>query len=337
MMVAHSSPLWFVQTHQIGSASSPITFVGLNGNKIPEHFVDNLEEQIPNFRTTDIVLSDTEARVVIKQYDPLYSLASLVTIDDYENYYKNTDRRLNPMHTDAKFVAEPNPYLQWLSYKTPKQESEKLCSRGHDISIALAEGQQFCPTCSKAGTKNLIVPGKMLCMKCNGVIDQGSRKCPECGTIIDDLKKAQQERTLPLHAKDGKENLCPGCVTLGRERPEVMVVKKPSDPQTKSFCPSCGSSWANLCPYCSAPLEKLTVCTKGSDRCIFEGPPIVLCTTCNCPVTPDTAKCPRCFKDLEECNECKKAGNARRMIPKGTQCPEKHTVAEPVAASVGSS
>jgi Tubulin like len=341
MMVAHSSPLWFVQTHQIGSASSPITFVGLNGNKIPEHFVDNLEEQIPNFRTTDIVLSDTDARIVIKQYDPLYSLASLVAIEDYENYYKNTDRRLNPMHTDAKFVQEPNPYMQWLSYKAPEHETEKLCTRGHDIGVALAEGQQFCPICSKAGTKNLIVPGKMLCGKCNAIIDKGSRKCPECATIIDDLKKTLQERTMPLHRPDGKDNLCPGCVTLGRDRPEVMVVKKPGDAQTKSFCPSCGSSWANLCPYCSAALEKSTVCTKGSDRCIFEGPPIVLCTSCSCPVTPDTSKCPRCFKDLVECMECKKTGNARRMLPKGTVCPEKHAAAaepaEPVAAPVGSS
>lgn len=333
LMIAHSSPLWFVQTHQIGSASSPVTFVGLNGIKIPERVVDDLQEQIPNFRTTDIVLSDAEARVVVKQYDPLYSLASMVSIGDYENYYRNTDRKLNPMHTDVKFVAEPNPYMQWLSYKTPEHETIRVCPMGHDITAAVADDAQFCPTCSKTGVKTLIVRGKMLCPKCQGIIDVGSRKCPDCATIIQEDKKAQ-EKTWPL-PKDDKKKTCPGCVTLGRDKPETMVFKEGAGAQAKSFCPSCGSAWANLCPYCGAPLEKPTVCTKGSDRCIFEGPPIVLCTTCDCPVTPDTSKCPRCFKDLIECQECKKDGNAKRMIPKGSQCPEKHSKAdEPVAEPV---
>ena len=123
MLASHSVPLWFVQTHKLGSASQPFTFVGLNGSKIPDNFVDMLKKQIPNFRPTDIVLSDAEPRVLIKQYDPLYSLASLVSIADYENYYKNTDRKMNPMHTDIRFVEEPNPYLQWLSYKSLQDEA----------------------------------------------------------------------------------------------------------------------------------------------------------------------------------------------------------------------
>ena len=118
LMTTHSAPLWFVQTHQIGSASSPITFVGLNGIKVPEGVVSNLQEQIPNFRTTDIVLSDAEPRIVVKQYDPLYSLASMVSIIDYENYYRNTDRRMNPMHTDVKFAAEPNPIFSGYRIKS---------------------------------------------------------------------------------------------------------------------------------------------------------------------------------------------------------------------------
>ncbi|MBY0550690.1 MAG: hypothetical protein K2W95_25650 [Candidatus Obscuribacterales bacterium] len=126
MLVSHSTPLWFVQTHKLGSASQPITFIGLNGTKIPDNVVDNLKKHIPGFRTTDIVLSDVENRVVIKQYDPLYSLASMVSMADYENYYKNTDRKFNPMHTDIKFASEPNPYLQWLSYKSPIDEAAEM-------------------------------------------------------------------------------------------------------------------------------------------------------------------------------------------------------------------
>ncbi|HEY9776281.1 MAG TPA: tubulin-like doman-containing protein [Planktothrix sp.] len=336
LMTTHSAPLWYVQTHQIGSASSPITFVGMNGTKIPEGVVDDLQEQIPNFRTTDIVLSDNEPRIVVKQYDPLYSLASLASIGDYENYYKNTDRRLNPMHTDVKFVNEPNPYLQWLSYKAPEHEAAKVCARGHDVADALAENAQFCPICSNAGIKTLIVPHKKLCPKCHNVIDDHSRKCPDCMAILEGVEdRKSQAATLQL-PKDGKqENLCPGCVSLGRPNPEIMVVKMDGS-QGKSFCPSCGSSWANLCPYCSAPLEKATICTKGSDRCIFESPPILLCAHCTCPVTPDTTKCPRCFKDLVECQECKKEGNFKRMIPKGEECPVRHKAAEPVAAQAAS-
>ena len=304
----------------------------MNGIKIPETVVEDLQEQIPNFRTTDIVLSDVEPRVVVKQYDPLYSLASMNGIADYENYYKNTDRKLNPMHTDVKFVIEPNPYLQWLSYVVPVDETIKVCPIGHDITAALADDAQFCPTCSKSGIKTLIVPNKMLCPKCQHIIDKGSRKCPECSSLIIEDKKAQ-EKTWPL-PRDSKKELCPGCVTLEREHPETMVLKTGAEAGgAKSYCPSCGSAWANLCPYCAAPLEKPTLCTKGSDRCIFEGPPIVLCSSCSCPVTPDTSKCPRCFKDLVECAQCRKEGKEKRMIPKGTECPEKHVkAAEPAEA-----
>jgi len=329
LMTTHSAPLWFVQTHQIGSATSPVTFVGLNGNKVPEGVVDDLQEQIPNFRTTDIVLSDAEPRIVVKQYDPLYSLASLVAINDYENYYKNTDRRMNPMHTDVKFATEPNPYLQWLSYKVPEHEQVKVCPRGHDITEATQNNAQFCPICSAAGFKTLIVPHKTLCPKCQNIIDERSRKCPECFAILDSVEaRKSQAQTLAL-PKNGKENLCPGCVTLGKSNPEVMVIKAGS--QGKAFCPACGSSWADMCPYCNAQLEKTTMCTKGSDRCIFESPPIVLCASCNCPVTPDTSKCPRCFKDLVECPECKQDNKPKRMIPKGTECSERHKAQEPAA------
>ena len=337
LMVAHSSPLWFVQTHQIGSASSPIEFVGLNGSKIPERVMADLQEQLPNFRTTDILMSDDEARVVVKQYDPLYSLASMVSIVNYENYYKNTDRRLNPMHTDIKFVREPNPFLQWLSYKAPERVgATSTCPRGHDITAALADGSQYCPNCSKEGIKTLIVKGKMLCPKCQRIIDDGSRKCPECAAILaaSDNEKPR-EKTGPIPGNGKEDKLCPGCITLGHAHPEVMVV--PKGTEGKSFCPCCGSAWANLCPYCGAALEKLTVCTKGSDRCIFENPPIVLCRCCNCPVTPDTTRCPRCFNELQECQLCKKEGKERRMVPKGTPCPEKHSSAEPVPATLVSS
>src|SRR5690606_6969744 len=115
-------------------------FVSLNGTKIPENVVDELQKQLPGFRTTDIVLSDDEPRVLVKQYDPLYSLASLEQIIDYENYYKNTDRALNPMHTDKKFATEPNPYLQWLSYESPKKVEVQVCSKGHDITDATRRG-----------------------------------------------------------------------------------------------------------------------------------------------------------------------------------------------------
>ncbi|MGH9551263.1 MAG: hypothetical protein ACRD3W_17905, partial [Terriglobales bacterium] len=275
---------------------------------------------------------------------PLYALASLGAIGDYENYYRNTDRRLNPMHTDVKFVAEPNPYLQWLSYKSPERDTVKICPRGHDITEALADNAQFCPTCSNSGVKTLIVPHKMLCPKCQNIIDEQSRKCPECSAIIAGIEdRKAQERTLPMPKAGQKEELCPGCITLGRSNPEVMVIKGANGQQSgvskKSFCPSCGSAWANLCPYCSAALENPTVCTKGSDRCIFESPPIVLCQNCSCPVTPDTTKCPRCFHDLTECTECRKENHTNRMVPKGQKCTEKHTAAtteEPVAAPVAS-
>ncbi len=325
MMIANSTPLWSVKTHQVGSASQMITFVALNGTQLPEHIVDELEKQIPGFRVTDIVLSDVEPRVLIKQYDPLYSLASYDGIIDYENYYKNTDRISNPMHTDIKFSIEPNPYIQWLTYETKKVEVQ-LCSKGHDISDALRRGLQFCPACSHVGFKNLIIPDKMVCPLCQQIIDRGSRKCPECSGIIEARTATPQERVL----SGNQEVLCPGCVTLARKNPERMVLRNGGkDKGVQAFCPSCGSVWADLCPYCSAALEKSTVCTKGSDRCIFESPPIVLCYACHCPVTPDTAKCPRCFKEIKECHVCRDNGIAVRMIPTDYEiCPMRHAVLE---------
>ncbi|HIA53273.1 MAG TPA: hypothetical protein EYN91_14485 [Candidatus Melainabacteria bacterium] len=338
LMVQHSNPLWFVQTHQIGSASQPVTFLGLNGIKLPEDIVGEVQKHIPNFRTTDIVLSDVEPRVVVKQYDPLYSLASYATIGDYENYYKNTDRKLNPMHTDVKFVPEPNPYLQWLSYKSPDRVTIKVCDRGHDIG-GCDDDTQFCPHCSLDGVKTLIVKGKMLCPLCTQIIDKGSRKCPECRGVIDGVeeKSAQRKTIPPGTAIDQKKTLCPGCVTLGKENPEQMVVKQGKESTGKTFCPDCGSIWTNLCPYCSAALEKLTMCTKGSDSCIFESPEILLCCGCNCPVTPDTGRCPRCLKELDECVQCKAAGKEKRMVPKDGKCPERHGEKDKVTAAVGAS
>lgn len=331
LMISHSTPMWHVQTHQIGSASQPITFVGLNGIKIPEEVMDELKRQLPTFRPTDVVLSDTEPRVLVKQYDPLYSLASLSCMIDYENYYKNTDRRQNPMHTDVKFMAEPNPYTQWLTYRVPERLQVKTCPKGHDIAEALKDNSRFCPTCSDAGVKTLIVAGKILCPLCQEIIDKGSRKCPECSGIID----GKEDRAIENPQAPGAEKKslqCPGCVTLGKEDPETVVVKRGKDGPGRSYCPTCGSAWANLCPYCGTVLEKSTVCTKGSDRCIFESPPIVLCLGCDCPVTPDTTKCPRCFLELVECEKCRTLGKPRRMNPKGTEkCASQHS--EPVAVS----
>ncbi|MDZ4838018.1 MAG: tubulin-like doman-containing protein [Candidatus Melainabacteria bacterium] len=336
LMVAHSSPLWSVKTHQIGSASQPITFVGLNGTKLPENIVNELQKELPGFRTSDVVLSDAEPRILIKQYDPLYSLASYDGIIDYENYYKNTDRLSNPMHTDRKFSVEPNPYMQWLSYEMPKKDHVVLCSKGHDIVEAIRRDLQFCPHCSTQGIKNLIVKGKIVCPMCQQIVDKGSRKCPECAGLIEGHKSAPAE--LKLSGID--EIACPGCVTLGRPNPEKMLLKHDPDKRVQTFCPSCGSAWADMCPYCSADLEKTTVCTKGSDRCIFESPPIILCYSCRCPVTPDTSKCPRCFKEIEECAPCKELGLAVRMISTEYEvCPNRHTaveekgkVADPIAA-----
>jgi hypothetical protein len=303
LMLAHSSPLWFVQTHQVASATSPITFAGLNGTKTPEGLIEEIQKQVPTFRPTDVVLSDVEPRIVIKQYDPLYSLASLANILDYENFYRNTDRKQNPMHTDIRFVPEPNPYLQWLSYKTPEAQNLKLCARGHDVSRALNELRQFCPDCFRDGIKTFIVPGKMQCPKCTKIIEDGSRKCPECLAILEQ-----------------KKTHCPGCVAQGRQNPEnVKLTGNESQPVN---CPTCGSLWSNNCPYCNAALERPTICTKGSDRCIFESPPIVLCNACNCPLTPDSTRCMRCFREVRECPECAKRGEAKRMISKELkECP----------------
>lgn len=323
LMIAHSSPLWSVKTHQIGSASQQITFVGLNGSKIPETVVDELRKEIPGFRPTDVVLSDAEPRILIKQYDPLYSLASYDGIVDYENYYRNTDRVSNPMHTDRKFSVEPNPYMQWLSYDTPDKEAVELCSKGHDVSDALRRDLQFCPHCSTQGLKNLIVKNKIVCPLCQAIVDKGNRKCPECAGLI------EGHRGAPEHKHDtGFDVPCPGCVTLGKPNPENIVIGSKGG-RVKTFCTCCGSAWADMCPYCAAELEKPTLCTKGSDRCIFESPPIVQCHCCRCPVTPDTSKCPRCFKELSECKTCKSAGNPVRMIPTTLDiCPNRHVVKE---------
>ncbi|MBX9690739.1 MAG: hypothetical protein K2Z81_00030, partial [Cyanobacteria bacterium] len=319
-MIAASAPLWSVKTHQIGSASQPITFVGLNGIQLPEKVIDELQRQIPEFRATDIVLCNNEPRVLVKQYDPLYSLASLENIIDYENYYRNSDRTLNPMHTDLKFATEPNPFLQWLSYESTRKVEIQSCSKGHDISDALRRGRQFCDYCSKNGIKNLIVPDKKLCPMCQHIIDKDSRKCPECGGIVEN-HKATGGQAVRL---TGENADCPGCITMGRSQPEKMLVD-PHSSGVKKFCPSCGSVWGCLCPYCAAVLEKPTVCTKGSDRCIFESPPILLCAGCSCPVTPDTVKCPRCFNDIEECQLCKAEERSIRMVPAHYQrCPNRH-------------
>lgn len=319
-MIASSVPLWNVKTHQIGSASQPITFVGLNGTQIPEHVVDELEKQLPGFRSTDIVLSDNEPRVLVKQYDPLYSLASLGSMIDYENYYRNTDRTLNPMHTDKKFATEPNPYLQWLTYESPKKVEVAVCSKGHDIVDALRRDKQFCPHCSKNGLKNLIIQDKILCPMCQEIIDKDSRKCHSCGGIIEKSKIVGDSARIV-----GEDVACPGCVTMDNPKPEKMVMQSGQVTGANTFCPTCGSAWSDLCPYCATDLEKVTVCTKGSDRCIFESPPIVLCFGCSCPVTPDTTKCPRCFKEIEECETCKDEDRALRMLPTNLEaCPARH-------------
>jgi hypothetical protein len=277
----------------------------LNGTKVPSGLVAELQKHIPTFRTTDIVLSDAEPRIVVKQYDPLYSLASLVSIIDYENYYKDTDRKMNPMHTDIRFASEPNPFLQHLSYRTPEPPPLKICQRGHDITRALNESRQYCPHCSREGVKTFIVPGKIMCPRCNKVIDKGNRKCPECSALLE-----------PRRAK------CPGCITQGREEPEMMIIPEGAEREAVTSCHACGSIWANLCPYCNTPLENPTMCTKGSDRCIFESPPIVLCNSCTCPVTPDTARCPRCLAELKECPACRQHNEPARMIPGGSlECP----------------
>ncbi len=316
LMLAHSSPLWFVQTHQVASATSPITFLGLNGTKVPEKLMEEMQKSVPTFRPTDVVLSDVEPRIVVKQYDPLYSLASLTSIIDYETFYKNTDRKLNPMHTDVRFVAEPNPYLQWLSYKQPEPPAMKLCARGHDVTRALNELRQFCPDCFRVGIKTFIVPGKIMCPQCQKVIEEGSRKCPECLAILEQ-----------------KKQYCPGCMAEGRPKPEIISLPKEAMPGGCS-CDLCGSLWSDICPYCAAPLEKLTLCTKGSDRCIFDSPPIVLCHACSCPVTPDATKCPRCFRQLKECKECKGRNESRRMIAKELRsCPMCESLAKDVVTA----
>ncbi len=325
VMIAHSSPLWSVKTHQIGSASQPIAFVGLNGTKIPEEVVAELQKEIPGFRPTDIVLSNAEPRILIKQYDPLYSLASYDGILDYENYYRNTDRVLNPMHTDHRFTIDPNPYLQWLSYESPNKPPVELCSKGHDIADARRRDLQFCPHCSGQGLKTLIVLGKIVCPLCQQIVDKGSRKCPECAGLIEGHKANPEQ--LKLSGVD--QVACPGCVTLGRPNPEKIVISSKAESRVKTFCPSCGSAWADMCPYCSTDLEKPTLCTKGSDRCIFESPPIVLCFSCHCPVTPDTSKCPRCFKELKECKVCQNLKVVTRMIPESHDtCPNRHVSQE---------
>jgi hypothetical protein len=54
-------------------------------------------------------------------------------------------------------------------------------------------------------------------------------------------------------------------------------------------------------------------------------------------VTPDTTKCPRCFKDLVECKQCAKEGKDKRMIAKDqTVCPANHSQVEELAASKSS-
>ena len=99
-------------------------------------------------------------------------------------------------------------------------------------------------------------------------------------------------------------------------------------------CPSCGSLWSNNCPYCNAALERPTICTKGSDRCIFDSPPIVLCNACSCPLTPDTTRCLRCFRDVRECPDCAKRGEAKRMISKELKdCPVCNAKKDLVTAS----
>lgn len=316
LMMAHSSPLWFVQTHQVASATSPICFLGLNGTKVPDKLMEEMQKAIPSFRPTDVVLSDVEPRIVVKQYDPLYSLASLTSIIDYETFYKNTDRKLNPMHTDVRFVAEPNPYLQWLSYKQPEPPAMKLCARGHDCTRAVNELRQFCPDCFRVGIKTFIVPGKIVCPSCTKVIEEGSRKCPECLAILEQ-----------------KKQYCPGCMAEGRPKPEIVNVPKEGVPGGVS-CNLCGSLWSDTCPYCMAPLEKLTLCTKGSDRCIFDTPPIVLCHACSCPVTPDATKCPRCYRQVKECKECARRTEPRRMISKELRsCPMCESLAKDVVSA----
>ena len=94
----------------------------------------------------------------------------------------------------------------------------------------------------------------------------------------------------------------------------MMIIHEAGVQDTVRSCPARGSVWTNLCPHCNTPLENPTTCTKGSDGCIFESPAITLCSTCNCAVTPDTIRCPRCLQDLKECQSCKERKEPARMI-----------------------
>jgi hypothetical protein len=312
LMGRHSSPLWSVQTHQIASATSPIQFLGLNGSSLPENLLSDLQKHInTNFKNTDIVLADDEPRLLIKQYDPLYSLASLESIQDYETRYKATDRAENPLHIDIRFMAEPNPYLQLLTYQAPPPPRIAVCREGHDIEDALKEGREYCPHCSAEGRQTYIIAGKKLCPKCNKPIAEDSLLCPEPGC---DYLFIAPKKT------------CRGCQTLHKEPARVVEYKDAAQKQPKeNFCPTCNSLWANQCPYCNAPLDNLTKCTRG-EKCIIEKLPIVQCANCECSVRPDATQCPRCFEKLKECPTCKTNHQAKRMIAQAlSECPTCHT------------
>lgn len=308
LMASHSSPLWMVQTHQVGSATSPMYFVGLNGKNIPEELVIDIQKHVSSsFKASDITASDEaygDVRVVIKQYDPLYSLASLENITDYENAYRNTDRSTNPLHTDKRFIAEPNPFVKWLTYQAPPPAPLKVCDRGHDIEEALRERREYCPYCDLEGHSTFIVPGKKLCPN-KHVIAKDNLKCPECGHLF----------------RSPRTN-CWGCVTLKKDPVTKVEFLDTNRSQAKEpYCPVCHSLWDNRCPYCESKLDNLTVCTRG-ETCVDENPVILLCTNCDCPVKPDTAKCPRCFQVLAECASCKVNGEKKRMVPVSAEkCP----------------
>ena len=306
LMGKHSSPLWSVQTHQVASATSPMQFLSLNGTSATEGLLNDLQAHIaPSFKATDIVLSGDEARLLIKQYDLLYSLASLENLQDYENRYQATDRSENPLHTDIRFMAEPNPYLQGLTYQAPPPPPVPVCKEGHDIEEALGEGREYCPYCATAGKKTYIVPGKKLCPECNQAIPEDSLRCPIDGYkfILPKLK-------------------CWGCQTLGKTPVRVVEYKDVERKHPKeSFCPTCNSQWANQCPYCHAALDNLTMCTR-TEECINDDRVILQCANCECPVRPDAKECPRCYEKLIECPACKSRGEPKRMlIASMTECP----------------
>jgi membrane protease subunit (stomatin/prohibitin family) len=155
---------------------------------------------------------------------------------------------------------------------------------GMGLGVGGAMGGQF-----GGMAQNLSVSGGgVKCQNCQGVIPDGKRFCPDCGTPVPQGQGASAPKTIT----------CDKCGTV--------------IPDGAKFCPDCGDPY-NPCPNCGKDLP------LGAMKCPGCGAALpILCPKCGKNVSPDAKFCPSCGGAVTK--KCQNCGND--VPPTNKFCPK---------------